>query len=185
MEPINGNRFKNPKEKFLTWSSATAWATGERGGGGSGWLPALPPAGGGDRPSRNLTTCNRDVRLLHRSSTWSVPKLIISYSVHQHKMATVDHVFTNNFPWQWEPVNFVLYPDGTAGQSAKRLVSDYLKPISQCRLERACIWARGTIGRGTRGMGEWERGRGSVYSQPGSRVDVNSRHATKEGFSSK
>jgi hypothetical protein len=36
--------------------------------------------------------------------------------------------------------------------------------------------------------GEWESGKGgggSVYSQPGSRVDVNTRHATMEGFPSK
>jgi hypothetical protein len=42
--------------------------------------------------------------------------------------------------------------------------------------------ARGTVGRG---KGEWGCGGGwSVYSQPGTRVDGNSRHDTKEGFPS-
>jgi hypothetical protein len=43
--------------------------------------------------------------------------------------------------------------------------------------------SKGTVGRGKRGDGRVEGG--SVYSQPGSRVDVNSRHVTKEGFPSK
>jgi hypothetical protein len=38
----------------------------------------------------------------------------------------------------------------------------------------------GTVGEGEKGMGR--RGGGSVYSQPGFRVDGNSRHDTKEGF---
>jgi hypothetical protein len=39
----------------------------------------------------------------------------------------------------------------------------------------------GTVGEGEKGMGrKW--GGGSVYSQPGIRVDGNSRHDTEEGF---
>jgi hypothetical protein len=37
----------------------------------------------------------------------------------------------------------------------------------------------GTVGEGEKGMG---RKGGSVYSQPGIRVDWNSRHNTEEGF---
>jgi hypothetical protein len=44
----------------------------------------------------------------------------------------------------------------------------------------------GTIGEGKKGMGRKGKGeRGSVYSQPGIRVDGDSRHVTKEGFPSK
>jgi hypothetical protein len=39
---------------------------------------------------------------------------------------------------------------------------------------------RGTVGEGEKGMGR--KGGGSVYSQPGIRVDGNSRHNTEEGF---
>jgi hypothetical protein len=39
---------------------------------------------------------------------------------------------------------------------------------------------RGTVGEGEKGMGR--KGRGSVYSQPGIRVDGNSRHDSEEGF---
>jgi hypothetical protein len=39
----------------------------------------------------------------------------------------------------------------------------------------------GSVGEGEKGMG-MKRGRGSVYSQPGIRVDRNSRHDTEEGF---
>jgi hypothetical protein len=42
---------------------------------------------------------------------------------------------------------------------------------------------RGTVGRGKGEQGR--KGGGLVYSQPGTRVDGNSRHETKEGFSSK
>jgi hypothetical protein len=38
----------------------------------------------------------------------------------------------------------------------------------------------GTVGKGEKGMGR--KGGGSVYSQPGIRVDRNSRHDTEEGF---
>ncbi len=39
----------------------------------------------------------------------------------------------------------------------------------------------GTVGEGEKGMGR-KRGGGSVYSQPGIRVDGNLRHDIKEGF---
>jgi hypothetical protein len=39
---------------------------------------------------------------------------------------------------------------------------------------------RGTVGEREKGMGR--KGGGSVYSQPGIRVDGNSRHDTEEGF---
>jgi hypothetical protein len=39
--------------------------------------------------------------------------------------------------------------------------------------------SRGTVGEGEKGMG---RKGGSVYSQPGIRVDRNSRHNAEEGF---
>ncbi len=43
-----------------------------------------------------------------------------------------------------------------------------------------------TVGEGKRGRGGKGRGKGgSVYSQPGIRVDGDSRHVTKEGFPSK
>jgi hypothetical protein len=41
----------------------------------------------------------------------------------------------------------------------------------------------GTVGEGKKGMGR--KGGGSVYSQPGIRVDGDSRHDTEEGFPSK
>jgi hypothetical protein len=42
---------------------------------------------------------------------------------------------------------------------------------------------RGTVGEGEKGMGrKWG---GSLYSQPGIRVDRDSRHDTEEGFQSK
>jgi hypothetical protein len=39
---------------------------------------------------------------------------------------------------------------------------------------------RGTAGEGEKGMGR--KGGGSVYSQPGIRMDGDSRHDTEEGF---
>jgi hypothetical protein len=42
---------------------------------------------------------------------------------------------------------------------------------------------RGTIGEGEKGMGR--KGMGSVYSQPGIRVDGDLRHDTEEVFPSK
>ncbi len=39
---------------------------------------------------------------------------------------------------------------------------------------------RGTVGEGEKGMGR--KGGGSVHSQPGIRVDGNSRHDSEEGF---
>jgi hypothetical protein len=41
----------------------------------------------------------------------------------------------------------------------------------------------GTVGEAEKGMGR--KGGGSVYSQPGIRVDRDSRHDTEEGFPSK
>jgi hypothetical protein len=41
----------------------------------------------------------------------------------------------------------------------------------------------GTVGEGKKGMGR--KGGGLVYSQPGIRVDGDSRHDTEEGFLSK
>jgi hypothetical protein len=45
------------------------------------------------------------------------------------------------------------------------------------------LFNKGNRWKGERGMGGGEGG--SVYSQPGSRVDRDSRHDTKEGFPSK
>jgi hypothetical protein len=42
---------------------------------------------------------------------------------------------------------------------------------------------RGTVGEGEKGMGR--KGGGSVYSQPGIRVDGDSRHDREEEFPSK
>jgi hypothetical protein len=59
-------------------------------------------------------------------------------------------------------------------------VLDCVKPISQCRRRGTCILNGEPLGKGRR---EWGgKGGGSVYSQPGIRVDGNSRHDTKEGF---
>jgi hypothetical protein len=58
-----------------------------------------------------------------------------------------------------------------------------VKPISQCRLERACIKQGEPLG-GGKGNGRMGGG-GLVYSQPGTRVDGNSRHDIKEGFPNK
>jgi hypothetical protein len=44
----------------------------------------------------------------------------------------------------------------------------------------------GTVGEGKKGMGRKGKGvRGSVYSQPGIRMDRDLRHDTEEGFPSK
>jgi hypothetical protein len=46
------------------------------------------------------------------------------------------------------------------------------------------LFNKGNCWKGERGMGGGGEG-GSVYSQPGSRVDRDLRHDTKEGFPSK
>ncbi len=46
------------------------------------------------------------------------------------------------------------------------IVSDYVKPISQCRCRRTCILNGEPLGEGEKGLGS-KRGGKSVYSQPG------------------
>jgi hypothetical protein len=61
-----------------------------------------------------------------------------------------------------------------------RTVSDYVKPISQCRHRRACIWNEEPLGEGEKGMGS-KRGGVSIWPTR----DLSGReshHDAKEGF---
>jgi hypothetical protein len=60
-------------------------------------------------------------------------------------------------------------------------VLDYVKPISRYVILRGHALSKGNRWKGKRGMGEGEGW--SVYSQPGTRVDGNSRYGHKGGIS--